>query len=358
MKHKTRGSAADREIHCAGAIGYDGPQIDEAGDEAALGTVLGDLLERHATDGTTYDGGELDDTARAHGVDAAMLRPAYFNGLKIWEELAQHFPGPRSQVRVVGRTTRGTADLLDLYAMSDYAAIHDWKLGATPEQHVNQLKAYALAAVDAHGFPACGHVFASEGHCLSGDFFVHRFTEAQLESFRARLESQHSKAGEQFAPGRWCRYCPRAHDCDAAEIYRRATASALAEIEPGKITREQLGELWDRRGVLRQALDRYDKLVKAELDAAGPIGLADGRAIQWRETETATYSAAAVVPLLVAGGYDLDAAIKVTKAGLSCAARAGAPRGQGAKRERALVKSIEQIEGAVSCKTTRRVVCK
>ena len=69
MTYRTRGSSADREIVCAGAIGWDGPRIDETTDVAALGTAGGEAAERHAK-GEQVD---LDAIAKEYGADRDKL---------------------------------------------------------------------------------------------------------------------------------------------------------------------------------------------------------------------------------------------------------------------------------------------
>jgi hypothetical protein len=327
--HRTRGSAADREYHCAGAIGWEGPTIDITGPEARLGTAVDRALGAMVL-GEPVD---LDEIARAHGVDRDQLGVAYHGGCQVWEKIKHWFPNPQVQVRVEGDTTRGTADLVG-YEVPRTIAVLDWKLAMSDTRHVRQLMAYALPIAQGHGMPESGYILGIEVHTTPAVYFVHRFSVGQLLAFRDRLTEQHKRAGEQFAPGSWCQYCPRAHDCAPRDQWLRGSATALTTVmRHDMIPRDVLAAAWDRSRALRRALDGYDKAVRLALEE-GPIELEEGR-LELVETETAQIKASTAI----------EAADLV---------KAAAPRGKAAEWQRVLMTSIDDA-GGITTKTTRRV---
>lgn len=349
--YRTRGSSADREIHCAGAIGWDGPRIDETGPEAKLGVAVDQAMGLHVK-GTEVD---LDELAEIHGVDRDQLGMAFHGGRQVWKQIKQWFPDVEVQVPVEGKTTKGTADIVGWNEEEDTVAVADWKLGMSDDRHEAQGKAYALAMLDeVCEAPASGYILFVEVHLMPARYFVHKFTKAQLEEFRSQLERQHAQAGQQFAPGDGCKYCPRKHDCQPRDEYLRSACSALGAVEAkGVAPRELLGQLWQRSRDVGRALRTYDKVIELAL-AEGPILLPDGGELALVDKEEDVIDAVTAARVLKDHDMDLSIGLSASKASLKRAAKDVAAKGKAAALERQVLGDIEAM-GGISQKTTQTV---
>jgi hypothetical protein len=365
---RTRGSSADREIHCAGAIGYDGPRIDETGPEAMLGMAADEALGEHVAGGSP----NLDAIADVYGVDRDMLGMAFSGGKTVWGKVRGWFEGYlHVQRRLDGLTTCGTADVVAIdqegdpikgYGAAFDAAILDWKLGMSDDQHVNQGKAYVLALWDEYDvFPTSGYILFVEAHLMPAVFFVHKFTQAQLEEFRSQLERQHRQAGKQFAPGDWCKYCPISHDCEERDKYLRSACTALGGVaEKGIAPRELVGQLWYRSRDVGRAWEAYNKAVGLLL-ATGPIPLPGGGVLDYEMGETDVIDAETLHVVLDRIALDPWAAMVTSKEAIKRVLKAHAAAEKKAGRKfnqarvlREIMADLDAEEG-VSKKTTKTV---
>ena len=350
--YRTRGSSADREIYCAGAIGCE-TEYNDNGQDARTGTGAHALIGAHILS----EPHDVNLMATQLGVPAKTLRIAYYQARSIWLRLEGFFPNPSVECSLSGLATKGTADLVSFdYSEGgqlEYLRILDWKLNEG--WHPYQLRAYALAAVDSFGFPDCGYVDAIEAWMLPGTYHLTRLTEDDLEDFRTRLMAQHERAGKQFSAGRWCTYCPIRIKCTARDQYLQSAANALASTRGTPLTREKLESLWPMRTVLRKALDEFDRAVKLEIESKGPLILADGGTLGFHETQTPVFEyPSAVYQALQSMDIDQDALISISKTSLEKAIKAKAPKGQGAARVRETMAELKQA-GLVTEKTTRRL---
>lgn len=359
MKHLTRGSSADLHLQCAGSIGYTGTEYSEDTIVARTGTAVHEAMAR-VVEGRKVAHDYLQ-TKFGNTIDQDVARIAFATGRKIWGKLSEVMPGALSERRIVGRTTEGTADVLWLALREGSSpqsiAILDWKLGMSEDHHINQLGAYALAAVDRYGRPADGYVTVVEVWLMKGTYAAKRLSLVYLEHLRSRFEAQHMRAREQFNPGDWCKYCPFKTMCGERRKYIRAAGEAIAGIGCHVPTRKALARLWDKSKALERALAEYKKAVRAEVATEGPLELGDGRVIDLHEQEKIVFDDAASVIDMVRPYADLNKLVSISKSSLEKAIRAKAPRGKAASTVRQTLASLEE-EGLISKSTTLRLEAK
>lgn len=353
---RTRGSSAERELRCAGAIGYDGPEINDAGDDAHLGTAVDAAMGVHVL-GLNVD---LEQVSRDHGVDYGRLVAAFSGGVAAWREISEWFPGePQVQRRVSGKTTVGTADVVGI---GDRVVVVDWKLGASGDQHVAQLKSYALAIYDEIGDATPFPIVAAEVHLLPATYYVHKFDQSTLEIFRADLERQHGHAGKQFSAGDWCKFCPRKHDCAPRDQHLLASAVAIATITGASdlAPRELLGSLYERSIQVSRALREYNHALRAAL-ADGPIALGDGSEITLVEQTRDRLDATTSARVLELSGVDPSLALEITKSSIDRAIRGAAEdaKSRGDKINQSAIRRavLQKIRdcGGVTTTTTKTI---
>ena len=349
----TRGSYADREVYCAGAIGCNEEYNDNSQD-ARTGSGAHDLLANTILGAQT----DIKLTARRYNAQESTLRIAYFQGLAIWRELQPFFPRFEVEYELSGLTTKGTTDLMAFEyndaGMPQYLRFLDWKLNE--QWRPFQLRAYALAAVDNFGFPESGYIDAIQAWLLPGTYHLSRITEDDLEQFRTTLMRQHERAGKQFSAGKWCEYCPIRIRCDARNDYLRSSATAIALTQEQPLTRELLASLYERRTMLYKALKEYDRAVKLEIESAGPLLLPGGGQLGFHESTGVGFPKPGDVVRALANrpDVDLDKLVTISKASLERAVKAAVPKGQGAPTVRQILAELES-KGLTEDVTTRRL---
>ncbi len=314
---KIRGSAADRNIECSASLVEPDVVVDEDSPLARLGSA------RHEALSYIPLGMEppVQEIADRDFVSADDIWLAVHIGRQAWEKYGHLFPDAKTEVRLVGTVTQGTADVL---SVSEGIAALDWKTGYGTAQHPNQLLSYVAAAVDSYGWPeGADTVLGVEVHTAHQEANVHHFSKAHVEGFverahRSIVEAHLKKPPHN--PGSWCGFCPRKHECGAYPAWLRLNSALLASVEPTAISREQLGELFDRSKVIAQALAEYNRLLDIEL-AHGDIHLPDGSVLTRKPVEKSVLDASVVGDVL-ADEFDLNfddimSCMKVTKSALN-----------------------------------------
>jgi len=354
----SRCSSIDRHLACSGSIGFEGQDFEEPGDGTSLlGTAVGDAFEQYAARGVT----DLEGVAERHGVAVDQIAPAFYSGRQVWLQISHWFTGKWStQYKVAGRTTMGTSDIVNIEkqypdesAEAVSIAIVDVKLGMSDDEHPGQLKGYSLAMYDQYGgVPRSGHILAIELQLLNKRVLVQKLTKDDLEAFRAQLERQHKLAYEDvFTAGDWCKYCPGRHECEPRDKWLRASASALVEVSRSvTTTRQALARAHPKVAVLKRAINAYEKALKHEIRAGGPIPDGNGSCIALVEKPVEKLRSSIALGPAMTNGLDIDLCATITKSGLKRAVKAQADAmkaaGQKYNQAQAMRDILGTIEGA------------
>ena len=346
---KVRGSRADMAIACAGSLvptdaPYE-PQSDDATDGRAKHEALAYVAHGEEP--------PADEIAERYQVDADEIAKAVRYGKLAWSELAKWFPEAATEVKLEGEVTRGTCDVLS--CGPDWLAFLDWKTGWSGDPHQYQLMAYADAGRCAYGMPTSGYVTAVEVWIRLREYNTRNFTEAELDGFRARMSDQIRSAQSkhpQYAAGPHCKFCPHQHHCAPRDEYLRSAVSMLAPTheQPMALTREVIGQLYERRRAIERAVTAYDKLLDEEL-RQGPVPLGDGRELRLKEVEQDKLDGAMTARLL-AGEFgfselELSGVLSASKGSIERAVKARVPKGKAAEEMRRVIRRLRDA-GAIN----------
>ncbi len=352
-----RCSSTDRVLACASSLTPTDhpytPNNAEAREGHAAHAALAVMVA-----GATPD---IEAIATEYQVDRDELASLVSRGRKAWSELRGFFPEAvpeRHMAHEIAHDVdlRGTADVASIVEAA--TAVLDWKAGWRSSEHPGQLKSYAYLAST---FTNHEYVLAVEVWLRLGTFRVHRWSRAELEAHAAQLVAQTTRIGKQWGPSpSACQYCPLQLTCKARADYLTGGADGLVPFAGNRypVSRELIGQLWEKRTALRRALDRFDALADAMLDE-GPIPLDDGRELRRVTSERTRIRSVAAMQFLRErlSSEQADEVISVSKSALANALKAGAPRGKGAAAIREGMAELERL-GALETytHTEKRVV--
>ncbi len=354
-----RCSSTDRVMTCASSLTPTATPYNPETDEAREGNAAHEVLAGMVA-GVDVD---LEAVARHYHVDRDALFLLLHRGRQAWAQVRQWYPeavaewGTERFLGFVGERRvilRGTADVASIVGAGfDGAklAVLDWKAGWRPTDHPRQLMSYAHLAAGCD--LAAEEVLAIEVWLRLGKLEVHRFTRADLDRHAQELLAQVERSGEQWGPGPdACQYCPLQLTCSAKADYDRAAVEALMPIAGDRYPagRELVGALWEKRCSLRRALDRFDAMADAELDAGGPIQLGDGwqleRVSEERTRVLPSRSLAYLRDVVGLTDEQADRVLTIGKGKLETAVKELAPRRGGAASWRKALADLEQL-GAI-----------
>lgn len=353
---KIRGSKADLAMACAGSLVATDTPYNPHSDEAREGSA------KHAALAYLPRGEEppVAEIAARFDVDADEIARAVSYGRQAWAELGRYVPGAKTEQKLEGPVTVGTADILGLAQLQAdghadetvHLAILDWKTGWSYDEHGYQLLSYADAAREVHGMPTSGYVTGIEVWLRHREYRIRNFTEPELDGFRERAKRQLELVGRQYAAGGHCKFCPRQNACPARDEYLRASVTALvpADAEPKAITREVLGQLYERSKVIAKALRAYEQLLDAALKD-GPIPLGAGRALALEPVEQDEIKAVVAESVLRDklgwGDAELAEVLGATKSGLERVIKARVAKGGAAAEMRRVLGALREA-GAIA----------
>lgn len=345
-----RCSSTDRALSCNPSLVPAEAAYNPSSPEANEGTAAHAAMAEIAM-GRTPD---LEAIAMEHGVDRDDLASIVGRAAYVWtDQMYAWFPEPDTEIQAEvelapGLILRGTRDVGSVMAR----AVNDWKFGWAPSSHTTQVKSYSYLMRAKHGMPESGVILGIEYWVRPGELKVHRFDDAALDRLRDDLIEAHARRDDgQYGPSIGaCQYCPRQNECAAKADWERSGVSALTTVEPGElVTREMVGDIYDRVAGLKKACARFDKLVKGML-LEGDIHLPDGRRVTNVTSEQTKIQPSKALAVLAALDFDaaqLDQAVKVTKSGLGKALKIYADDGQGAELVRQTMRALDDA-GAVS----------
>lgn len=362
---KIRGSKADIAMACAGSLVETATPYSPNSEEGREGQAKHEAL--------SYIPREidppLDEIAERHQVDVDDMAKAVAYGRQAWEDVARWLPAPKVEVRLDGEVTCGTADVISVGvpdsatpARPSALGLLDWKTGWSGDEHQYQLMGYADAARAQIGMPVSGYITGFEVWIRSREYRTRNFSAIELDGFRERAQRQIELIGKQYAAGAHCKFCPRQHQCQARDEYLRGTVAALVPANPEQqraITREVLGQLYERRKLVGRAIDAYDKLLDDAL-ADGPVPLGDGRMLGLKSAEQDKLDGAIVAELLVTefdfSSQDLSAVLNASKSGIERVVKSRVAKGGCAAEMRRILGRLREAGGVSKVEVQRKEI--
>lgn len=364
-----RCSSLPLHFKCPGSARPAAVPINASNDAADVGTAGHDGLAGLVRTGQVdWDGvGEL---ASKHAVDETELRVLLALGQRLWLLVRESFPNASTEVALkheLGAVRLiGHADVLG--SSGTELRILDWKLGRLDSDYREQLLGYcALALLTT---PGATEAKAGVGWVRECEYEPHTMTRAGLYDWLQRVENEIIQWDGVFHPGSHCQYCPRSHECSAANALARRDMAVLmdqdlpGQLEDAATIRELARTQPDKVVALLEIARRAEKqagrvvaAIKTEVERDGPVIGADKR-LELQRAEKRHLNVMQAFPVLQEEfPEDQDMAevlsISLSKAETLVAKRAG--KGQGAKAVRELGDKLAKA-GAIETSTSVSLV--
>jgi len=339
---KVRPSSQPRFWECASSAGVPVTQCDSE----SLPSKLGNAVHEYADNMFGAAVNDLSALARKHDVLGEIDELEFLcrNVGRAWDTLAPYFPDAKAEVALSSVLTEGTADFLSHDGKT--AAVGDWKTGRVERNYRRQLMAYAYALRAERGMPASGEIVAVVVWVRLGTFDVERFTDTDLDDFRAGVVARSKDIGRVYNPGESCVYCPMRLECPARQSYLNASAGLLESMSPRAMTPADMGALYSRAKMLGAALDDYHGALKMLLKE-GPVETGHGTVLQLKDVERDTIDPQRAWPVLTGLGLndeDLARCVKMGKGALMDVVGERAEKGMKGKRRAMVLKELENAE--------------
>lgn len=345
-----RCSALPLFMRCGGSVRGD-VRVSEWNEATDMGTAVHDALARYIK-GLPVDQASV---ASLHGVDEGEMSMLFHMGLKVWGAL---HPGgrhksesERSLSALIGPNLEltGTADVLTrTWSHVDNEGtmaveVVDWKTGRRDADHREQLMGYAALALLT--YPDAAYALGRIVWLRTDETEVYSLTRADLVPWRERLIGKAEET--EYRPGPHCQYCPRHHSCPAHQEMQRgalAVVSAprvsLAEMSPP----EKLSLYHKAKSVAALAATVLEE-IRGHVRSEGPIE-DSGIKLQIIEETRRALKPAEAWPVLqkYLDEGQLAECVTVSLSKAEDAAAKGQPRGEGAKRTRAMLADLNTAQ--------------
>jgi hypothetical protein len=363
-----RCSSLPLAFRCPGSVRRGVVPINASNDAADVGTAGHEgnaALVR--TGRVDWDG--VPALAKKHDVDEKELRVLLALSSKLWEQVGPSFPNAEAEVALkhqIGSVVlTGHTDVMALSGTT--LRVADWKMGRLDSNYREQLLGYC--ALGLFKTPEARDAEAGVLWVRDQEYEPYTMTRAGHYEWIARLEAEVVNWDGVYRPGSHCQYCPRSHECHAANAQARRdmaiimdrdlpghledapTLQEMIRREPEKVVR--LVEL--ARTAEKQA-KRALEAIKAEVLRSGDI-VADGKRITIQTKEERELDVMKAFPVLQEELTDEEMAevitLHVSKAEDIVAKKAG--KGNGAAAKRTLVAKLNEAE-AIKTSSSKALV--
>ena len=360
-----RASRMPLAFRCAGSVRVPDLSISEYSEPASLGTAVHEAL-RPLAEGRGLQWDELPAVASRHGVDGDELRLLCAIAAKLWPQLADSFTDALSEVGLAvevapGVTLTGHLDLLAVKGVVARAA--DWKTGRKDSDYSQQMRAYgALVLFDD---PLLTEVTVTIVWLRDAEIENYTVTRESAQRWARELVESVVQWDGTFRPGPHCGYCPRSHECAAANALVRRDVAALAdrslvartESDLASMTPAEIVTLYRKAGMVLDYAGRVRDAIKAHVAEHGDI-VGDETRLTIETEERRELDPVAAWPALEEAGFtDEDFAasmdLRISRVEKRVAQKAG--RGQGAAAVRSLGEQLAKAK-AVSVREIRKLV--
>ena len=364
-----RCSALPLAFRCAGSVRPGSVPINEQNDAADVGTAGHEGLAALVRTGR-IDWEAVPELAKKHDVDEPELRVMLALGARLWASVRESFPNASEEValkaQIGAATLTGHTDLIGRSLLT--AHVGDWKLGRLDSNYREQLLGYAALALLT--YPELTAATAGVLWVREHEYEHYALSRHGLDEWRARFEAEIVHWDGTYRPRSHCQYCPRSHECPAANALARRDLAIIADQDlPGQLEdAETIAELIKRdparvvalvekaRAVSKQA-ERVIDAIKAEVLRSGDVVGQDKRLTLLR-SEKRHLDVIQAFPVLEEEGFDdVDKAsvisISVSKAESVIMKRSA--KGQGAAAVRAFNGKLAKA-GAIQTSTSTSLV--
>lgn len=351
--------------------------IDPLNDASTIGVVVHDVLATLVTRQNSARHGELgdiSDAARWHGLSDELVEEAAIMahvGAQAWRELADAFPGAESEVDIswdfdeddIGIKLTGKVDVL---AMVDgEVRIIDFKSGRVERDHFHQMAGYAYLACRRTGYELASATLVNLRTKTTETF---KWTIEELEKwFSSVVLGQIARYRDRYSPGAHCEFCPIRHSCEGRKAIVRSALEELTGVPASKadvllgelnnpaqrgIVGGEVASLFERLGMIEQAIEGFRQHVKENVKQLGPLDVGGGRVLKIIESNRDKLDPVKSWPVVceVLTEAEIAPAITLSKTKILDAVGAKVEKGKGKAKE-AMMEQLKAA-GAVSVTTS------
>lgn len=352
-----RASATPLAMVCAASVRTEGMRVDETHSAANVGTAAHEALQSLAETGS-IDWDAIPAIAERHGVPETDVRILCAQAWKLWPFLAESFTDALTEVELSAELAPGVwlTGHMDLLSISGRVARGaDWKTGRKDSDYAAQMRSYGALVLLEN--PELAEVTITVIWVRDEEIENYTMTRADADAWVARLLASIVSWDGVYHPGSHCQYCPRSHDCAAANAMGRRDVAlfadkstvALAEAELALMKPADIVELHRKADLVANYADRVLKAVKAHVEAHGPV-TANGVVLSIATEDRRELDPLKAWPLLEQLNFtdeDFASCVKlsISKVEKTVAQKAG--KGKGAAAVRVLGLALKDAEAVV-----------
>lgn len=349
-----RASATPLAMLCAGAVRSEGLRVDQTNAAATVGTAAHECLRALAETGhVDWDG--IAAIAARHRAAEDEVRMLCAMAQKLWPSIAESFAEALTEVELSAELSPGVflTGHMDLLAIRGRVARGaDWKTGRKDSDYAAQMRSYGALVLLEN--PELTEVTVTVIWVRESEIENYTMTRAAADAWVARLLETVLTWDGVYRPGSHCQYCPRSHDCAAANAMTRRDVAviadkstvALAEAELALMKPADIVELHRKAALVSSYADRVLAAVKAHVEASGPV-IGDGIVLQIAEENRRELDPLKAWPVLEAAGFDDADFANVVKLSISKVEKRvaqKADKGKGAAAVRELSAALAKAE--------------
>ncbi len=363
-----RASSMPLAFKCGGSVRLPLVRVREEQEAANLGTATHKALQPLA-EGKGIDWDGITEIADRYAVDFAELRMLVASGSKLWHKVRASFPGAITEadlaIEIPWANLTGHVDLIAI--SGDVARAADWKSGRKDSDYSEQMRAYGSLVL--LSYPQLREITVTILWLRDEEIENYTMTRADAVAWVARLEVEVVRWDEVFRTGPHCQYCPRSHECEAANAMVRRDVAALAdkalvaraECEIELMSPAEVVSLYEKASLVENFAGRVRDAIKAHVVKAGDVVVKTGdvvvnRLTLEREARREIDPEKAWPVLENAGFTDADFArsmtLRISKIQDIVAERAG--RGKGAAAKRKIEAELDEA-GAISIREIQKL---
>src|SRR3990167_8363336 len=324
--------------------------IDPIEEGGQLGSAVHEALAHLVSTNTLLDVRPL---ALKYEADPDEVGRLTYYGNLAWQQLRHAFPDPMVEQEVTVEGEQPISGHIDVLSFTpEIAALVDWKSGYRQTDFYNQLMGYAHLLFRVSGVQTvrCSIVWLREQTIET--FTVSR---AEITSWAESLDQQVVNWDGVYHPGDHCTYCRRFSSCPARIAMARAAIEEvggpqltdLLDVQdiqrhlPAVATLYRTGKI----AVAKQVLKKIDEMIRAHIEAVGPIPLSDTVELALVEEPRDQIDPLKAWPIITKYLTDVEfaPAVKIGKTALLDAIALKAPRG---KKAGAKTQLMEELKAA------------
>lgn len=240
----------------------------------------------------------------------------------------------------------------------------DWKFGRVRSDCYHQLAQYAY---DYRGELRAAGLWRDDMEITTvarwprlGEEERRVFSGEVLDKWYEYVLSREAKAGQTYAPGDHCGFCPHRLGCTYRQQWLHTTTVALTEQHTAAMTDlTSIGALYEPAKALKRLLDDYNAALDSLLDAGEEVPLPNGKVLRRELQPRDQYDLRAAWPVLKEEGFtaaDISTIASISKGAVEKVVKAKVPAGakRGAKKQAWDAFQERLNEAGAVCKTYRK----